>query len=87
MTRPLRPEFPGALYHISSAGDAREAIHRGDGDRRMFLDNLRRRPPNDRDLSEVPRAQRRPPAKPLTEYAARCADRYAAIAAAYASGG
>jgi hypothetical protein len=51
------------------------------------VDDLRRQLPNDRDLSEVPRAQRRPPAKPLTEYAALYADRAAAIAAAYASRG
>ncbi|EGV31185.1 hypothetical protein ThidrDRAFT_2290 [Thiorhodococcus drewsii AZ1] len=37
MARPLRLEFPGALYHITSHGDAREDIYRGDGDRRMFL--------------------------------------------------
>ncbi|AGA89641.1 transposase [Thioflavicoccus mobilis 8321] len=37
MARPLRLEFPGALYHITSRGDAREDIYRGDGDRRMFL--------------------------------------------------
>jgi REP element-mobilizing transposase RayT len=37
MARPLRIEFPGALYHITSRGDAREDIYRGDGDRQMFL--------------------------------------------------
>ncbi|MBT3719594.1 MAG: transposase, partial [Gammaproteobacteria bacterium] len=26
MTRPLRIEFPGALYHITSRGDRREVI-------------------------------------------------------------
>jgi putative transposase len=52
-----------------------------------FVDNLQRRLPMDRDLSEVPRAQRRPPAKPLAEYVALCPDRDAAIVAAYASGG
>ncbi|ESQ16350.1 MAG: hypothetical protein N838_26700 [Thiohalocapsa sp. PB-PSB1] len=52
-----------------------------------FVDNLRRRLPKDRDLSEVPRAQRRPLAKPLTEYAALYSDRDEAIVAAYASGG
>jgi putative transposase len=40
-----------------------------------YVDNLRRRLPKDRDLSEVPRAQRRPLAKPLTEYAALYSDR------------
>ncbi len=37
MARPLRLEFPGALYHITARGDAHEDIYRGDGDRRMFL--------------------------------------------------
>jgi len=40
MARPLRLEFPGALYHITSRGDAREDIYRGDGERRMFQDLL-----------------------------------------------
>jgi DNA-directed RNA polymerase specialized sigma subunit len=52
-----------------------------------FVDDLRRRLPKDRDLSEVPRAQRRPPAKPLAKYAAVYANRDEAIATAYASGG
>jgi REP element-mobilizing transposase RayT len=37
MARPLRIEFPGALYHITSRGDGRDDIYRGDGDRRLFL--------------------------------------------------
>ena len=37
MSRPLRLEFPGALYHITSRGDGREDIYRTDGDRRLFL--------------------------------------------------
>jgi REP element-mobilizing transposase RayT len=37
MARPLRLELPGALCHITSRGNAREAIYRGDGERRMFL--------------------------------------------------
>ncbi len=38
------------------------------------------------DLSEVPRAQRRAPAKPLAAYAKRHRDPHAAMAAAYRSG-
>ena len=38
--RPLRLEFAGALYHVTSRGDGQEAIYRADGDRRMFLDVL-----------------------------------------------
>lgn len=52
-----------------------------------FVDELSRRLPKDRDLSEVPLAQRRPPAKPLAEYVSLCPDRDQAIAATYASGG
>ncbi len=37
MARRLRLEFSGALYHVTSRGDGREAIYGGDGDRRMFL--------------------------------------------------
>jgi putative transposase len=40
MARPLRLEFPGALYHVTSRGDGHEGIYRGDGDRRIFLDVL-----------------------------------------------
>ena len=37
MARPLRIEFPGALYHISSRGNERRRIFRDDVDRKMFL--------------------------------------------------
>ncbi len=37
MARPLRIEFAGALYHITSRGDGREAIHLDDSDRASFL--------------------------------------------------
>ncbi len=40
MTRPLRIEFPGAIYHVTSRGDRREAIYRDDADRRAHLDVL-----------------------------------------------
>ena len=38
MARPLRLEFSGALYHVTSRGDGREAIFLADGDRKLFLD-------------------------------------------------
>jgi putative transposase len=38
MTRPLRIEFPGAIYHVTSRGDRREAIYRDDDDRLAQLD-------------------------------------------------
>jgi len=40
MARPLRIEFEGALYHITSRGDRREAIYEDDTDRHKFLDLL-----------------------------------------------
>lgn len=40
MARPLRLEFAGALYHITSRGDQREDIYDDDVDRRQFLDLL-----------------------------------------------
>ena len=40
MVRPLRLEFPGALYHVTTRGDGREDIYLGDEDRRGFLDLL-----------------------------------------------
>jgi REP element-mobilizing transposase RayT len=33
MSRPLRIEFPGAIYHVTSRGDRRESIYRDDKDR------------------------------------------------------
>ena len=38
MARPLRIEYPGAIYHITFRGNARERIFLEDADRRMFLD-------------------------------------------------
>jgi putative transposase len=38
MSRPLRIEFAGALYHVTSRGDGREDIFLEDGDREVFLD-------------------------------------------------
>lgn len=38
MSRPLRLEFPGALYHITSRGDRREDIYEDDTDREEFLE-------------------------------------------------
>lgn len=40
MTRPLRIEFPGALYHITARGDRRAAIYADDADRMEWLDIL-----------------------------------------------
>jgi putative transposase len=40
MSRPLRIEFPGAVYHVTSRGDRREAIYRDDVDRHNQLQLL-----------------------------------------------
>lgn len=37
MARPLRIEFPGALYHITARGNARRAVFLNDDDRALFL--------------------------------------------------
>ena len=37
MARPLRIEFPGAVYHVTSRGDRREAIFEDDTDREALL--------------------------------------------------
>lgn len=40
MSRPVRIEFPDALYHVTSRGDRREPIFDDDQDRRSFLTTL-----------------------------------------------
>src|SRR5690606_32736289 len=40
MARPLRLEFAGALYHVTSRGDRREIIYETDNDRQAFLSVL-----------------------------------------------
>src|SRR5471032_1760910 len=40
MTRPLRLEFAGALYHVTSRGDRGAAIYLDNADRRAWLDTM-----------------------------------------------
>ena len=40
MARKLRLQYPGAIYHVMSRGDRREAIFTDDRDRQIFLDTL-----------------------------------------------
>ncbi len=40
MARPLRLEFPGAVYHVMARGHERSAVFREDDDRRRFLSLL-----------------------------------------------
>jgi REP-associated tyrosine transposase len=37
MARPLRIEYDGALYHVTSRGNERKPIFRDDTDRKLFL--------------------------------------------------
>ena len=40
MARPLRIQYPGAMYHVMNRGDQREDIFRADEDRHTFLGTL-----------------------------------------------
>jgi putative transposase len=40
MARPLRIEFPGAIYHVTSRGNARQTIFIDNEDKAGFLDVL-----------------------------------------------
>ena len=40
MTRPLRIEFPGGVYHITSRGNGQQEIFLTEADRELFLDLL-----------------------------------------------
>jgi len=40
MTRPLRIEYPGAVYHITSRGNAKKPVLKDDQDRINFLNTL-----------------------------------------------
>jgi len=40
MARPLRLEYPGALYHVTARGDRQELIFEDHADRGLFLDLL-----------------------------------------------
>jgi putative transposase len=40
MARPLRIEYDGALYHVTSRGNERKAIFKDDSDRPLFLTTL-----------------------------------------------
>lgn len=40
MARPLRIEYDGALYHVTSRGNEKKPIFKDDADRSIFLDTL-----------------------------------------------
>jgi REP-associated tyrosine transposase len=37
MTRPLRIQFPGAVYHLTARGNVRQDVFLDDTDRHVFL--------------------------------------------------
>ena len=40
MARPLRIEYPGAFYHVTSRGNERKAVFKSRRDREQFLSYL-----------------------------------------------
>ena len=86
-----RDEAVGAYVDFVRAGAGlpsvwdglRNQIYLG-GER--FVDQLQAQTAMEADLSEIPRIQRRPVAKPLAAYAAEVADRALAMASAFRSG-
>lgn len=40
MSRPLRIESPGAVYHVTSRGNEKKAVFKDDQDRINFLNTL-----------------------------------------------
>ncbi len=84
MARPLRLEFPGALYHVTARGNRRKSIYQ-DGDD-QFAAALQDYLGTDVDLSEVPRPQHRPAAPPIAYYESRANSRQEAMAWAYDTG-
>ncbi len=40
MARPLRTEYPGAIYHVTCRGNERKEIFRDSSDRKSFLETL-----------------------------------------------
>ena len=40
MARPLRIEFPGAIYHVISRGNARQTVFRDDSDYQRLIKGL-----------------------------------------------
>jgi putative transposase len=43
MARPIRIEFSGALYHVTSRGNRQEDIYEDDTDRSVFLSVLEKK--------------------------------------------
>ncbi len=53
MTKPLKIEYAGALYHVTSRGDRRESIYHDDGDRLIWLDAFRKLRAKEQDQKQL----------------------------------
>ena len=63
MARPIRIEYPGAVYHVTARGNARMAVFVDYADQmgfggEIFLEKLRPLLDDKSKLTEVPRVQR-----------------------------
>ena len=63
MARPLRVEFAGAIYHVTSWGNAREEILDDDEDRKAFLESLGKVVNSRKELTHWLRLERWVPSK------------------------
>ncbi len=72
------PEQPSVWNHL------RHQVYLGND---QFVVRMQSLIDKDKSLDEIPLAQRRPPAKPISEYEHQAQDRNEAIVLAYASGG
>ena len=50
MSRKLRIEYPGAMYHVMNRGDQREDIFRDDEDRQRFRNRVKPEVGNERSV-------------------------------------
>jgi len=63
MARPLRIEFPGVFYHVTSRGNERKAIFNNQCDREKFLGNKK----HDRNLPILRALSNRPDMEQIIE--------------------
>jgi len=76
--RSIAPKMAGACF--SSWKHLRNQVFVG---LEAFAENMRRQIPKDRELTELPQARQRSPAKSLRDYVRESPDRNASIVAAY----
>ena len=86
MTRPLRLEFPNALYHVTSReirSNLKGRIYLGD---KAFVAEVQKRIGEEKDDLNISKQQKRPITIPLSEITAQYEDRTTAIIVAYKTG-